>query len=111
LGFGSLNRLADVVFAQLLGPPAPDQLRTEEEARFWAEHELGDEMLDRMRPLDDDVLPPARRRATPVSVRFDEDILRRLKTLADRRGTRYQTLLKQFVAERLYEEERRAGLI
>jgi hypothetical protein len=37
--------------------------------------------------------------------------LRRLKALAALRNTGYQTLLKQFVVERLYEEERRAGII
>jgi len=37
--------------------------------------------------------------------------LRRVKALAARRGKGYQTLLKEFVVERLYEEERREGLI
>lgn len=62
-----------------------------------------------MAPPGDDLLPPSRPRAKPVSVRFDEDMLGRLKALAARRGTRYQTLLKQFIAERLYEEERHEG--
>ena len=83
----------------------------EEEARYWAEHELGDEMLDRMEPLGEDALPPPRARTRPISVRFDEDTLQRLRALAARRGHRYQTLLKQFVGERLYEEERREGIL
>jgi hypothetical protein len=37
--------------------------------------------------------------------------LRRLKTLAERRDKGYQTLLKEFVVERLYEEEKREGLV
>lgn len=82
-----------------------------EEARFWSEHELGDEMLERMQPLGDDVLPPPRAQTRPVSVRFDEEMLQRLRALAVRRGKRYQTLLKQFVLERLYEEERREGIL
>lgn len=50
-------------------------------------------------------------RTTPVAVRFDRFTLRRLKTLAALRNTGYQTLLKEFVVERLYEEEKRAGII
>lgn len=79
----------------------------EEEARFWSEHGFGKQMLDRMEPIGEDWLPPPRARTRPVSVRLDEEMLRRLKAMAARRGKRYQTLLKQFVLERLYEEERR----
>ncbi|HXC46530.1 MAG TPA: hypothetical protein VNU24_07985 [Solirubrobacteraceae bacterium] len=50
-------------------------------------------------------------RTKPVAVRFDEFTLRRLRDLAARRNTGYQTLLKEFVVERLYEEERREGII
>jgi predicted transcriptional regulator len=44
-------------------------------------------------------------------VRFDDSTVRRLKVLAERRHKGYQTLLKEFVAERLYEEEKREGLV
>jgi hypothetical protein len=50
-------------------------------------------------------------RTTPIAVRFDQFTLRRLKTLAALRNTGYQTLLKEFVVERLYEEEKREGII
>ncbi len=50
-------------------------------------------------------------RTKPVAVRFDEFTLERLRTLAARRNTGYQTLLKEFVVERLYEEEKREGII
>ena len=56
-----------------------------------------------------DVAP--RGRTTPIAVRFDQFTLERLRTLAARRNTGYQTLLKQFVVERLYEEEKRGGII
>ena len=59
------------------------------------------EMQDRIRPG----------RTTPVAVRFDQFTLRRLKALAALRNTGYQTLLKEFVVERLYEEEKREGII
>ncbi len=83
----------------------------QEEARYWSEHELGDEMLGSMEPLADDVLPTPRTAARPVSVRFEAQSLERLRALAHRRGMRYQTLLKQFVLERVYEEEQRDGLV
>lgn len=54
---------------------------------------------------------PHAERTRPVPVRFDADTLRRLRTLAARKGTGYQTLLKTFVMERLYEEEKREGII
>jgi predicted DNA binding CopG/RHH family protein len=82
-----------------------------EEANFWAQHQLSDALLAAMEPLDEQVLPPPRPRTTPVAVRFDESTLRRIKALAARRGKGYQTLLKEFVVERLYEEERREGII
>lgn len=50
-------------------------------------------------------------RTTPVAIRFDRFTLRRLRTLAALHNTGYQTLLKEFVIERLYEEEKRAGII
>ncbi len=50
-------------------------------------------------------------RTTPIAIRFDQFTLRRLKTLAAARNTGYQTLLKEFVVERLYEEEKREGII
>jgi hypothetical protein len=50
-------------------------------------------------------------RTKPVAIRFDEFTLQRLKTLAKLHNTGYQTLLKGFVIERLYEEEKRAGII
>jgi hypothetical protein len=50
-------------------------------------------------------------RTTPIAVRFDRFTLMRLKTLATLHNTGYQTLLKEFVVERLYEEEKRAGII
>jgi hypothetical protein len=74
----------------------PDEF-FEQEAR----REKALRMQDRVRPG----------RTTPVAVRFDRFTLRRLKTLAAARNTGYQTLLKEFVVERLYEEEKREGIV
>lgn len=81
----------------------------DEEHRFWETHEFADELWDTLPPAPEEELP--RPRTKPVPVRFDEDVLRRVKALAAKRHTGYQTLLKQFVVERLYEEEKREGLI
>jgi hypothetical protein len=51
------------------------------------------------------------RRTTPIAVRFDQFTLKRLKALAALHNKGYQTLLKEFVVERLYEEEKREGII
>ena len=82
-----------------------------EEARFWAEHELGEPLLEAMAPPSEGLLPPPRPRTRAISLRLDEDLLRRLKAMARRKGKGYQTLLKEFVLERLYEEEKREGVI
>jgi hypothetical protein len=90
-----------------------------EEAEFWATHDTGQPLLDQMQPVPLDgggELPPARSpsvsaRTRPVSVRLDRDVLRRLKALAAKKHKGYQSLLKEFVVERLYEEEKREGLI
>ena len=81
-----------------------------EESTWWGRHELSDELLAEMRPDADPDLPPARPRTRRIAVRFDEDLLRRIKALAARRNKGYQTLLKEFVIERLYEEEKREGI-
>ena len=56
-----------------------------------------------------DMIRPGR--TTPIAIRFDQFTLKRLKTLAALHNKGYQTLLKEFVSERLYEEEKRAGII
>jgi hypothetical protein len=82
-----------------------------EEAEFWATHALGEDLLAEMGQVPEGELPPPRPRTRPVAVRFDDATLRRLKVLAARRHKGYQTLLKEFVLERLYEEEKREGIV
>jgi len=85
-----------------------------EEAEWWATHDVaGDWKPGRPANLPSpEEFRRAReqrtgpRRAQPVLVRLDADILDRLRAMADRKGTGYQTLLKRFVTERLYEEEK-----
>jgi hypothetical protein len=63
---------------------------------------------DKILAMQDAVRPG---RTTPIAIRFDQFTLKRLKALAALHNTGYQTLLKEFVVERLYEEEKRAGII
>ena len=82
-----------------------------EESAFWGDLELDDVLLRQMTGDADRALPPPRPRTKPIALRFDEETLRRAKMLASRRDKGYQTLLKEFITERLYEEEKREGLV
>lgn len=96
-------------------PSEVPDFTTEKEAReFWDTHEVTEEYLQSAGPVAEKDLPPPRPRTgrtRPIAVRFDEDVLERLKQLADHKHKGYQTLLKEFVSERLYEEEKREGLL
>jgi len=96
------------------------QFATEaEESAFWATHDTGYQLLEGMRPVPvdgDGELPRAREqpllpRTRPVSIRLDNEVLGRLKKLALKKRKGYQSLLKEFLVERLYEEEKREGLL
>jgi hypothetical protein len=81
-----------------------------EEAAFWDSHEMSDELWYSL-PSAENQLPTPRPRTKPVAVRFAADTLARLKVVARKKHKGYQALLKEFVMEPLYEEEKREGLI
>ena len=83
----------------------------EEEHRYWETHEFSEELWDRSDLSALDELPPPRPAAKVVAIHFDEFTLARLMALARTRHKGYQTLLKEFVSERLYEEEKREGVL
>jgi hypothetical protein len=89
----------------------PDLADEAEEAEFWATHQFSDSVAAGAVMPPHGLLPKPRPRTMPVAVRFDSSTLDRIKAVALRRHKGYQTLLKEFVVERLYEEERREGLI
>jgi len=76
---------------------------------FLEEHGVSEYFLENVEEASEEERP--RPRTKPVNIRFDDFTLRRLKDLAERRNVGYQTLLKEFVTERLYEEERRQGVL
>ena len=82
-----------------------------EESAYWQTHALSEELWNTLPSVPEDELPPPRPRTRSIAVRFDDSTLQRIKALAARRHKGYQTLLKEFVIERLYEEEKREGLV
>ncbi len=96
----------------------PEFRSEREEHEFWGSHSLSEELLDTFEPRSErDNLPSPRERTitrprkSPVSVRMEDDLVSRLKTLAAVKGIGYQTLMRQFVADRVYEEEKREGIL
>jgi predicted DNA binding CopG/RHH family protein len=87
----------------------PANLSDEEQIEFLMTHGVSEEFLDNTEEALEDERP--RPRTRPINVRFDDCTLQRLKNLAGRRNMGYQTLLKDFVVERLYEEEKREGVL
>ncbi len=87
----------------------PTDLSDEEQIAFLEAHGVSEEFLENTEEVPDEERP--RPRTKPINVRFDDFTLGRLKGMAERRNVGYQTLLKTFVLERLYEEERREGVL
>jgi len=113
----ALRRVEDVTKAserivdkkQKLTEPSqvPPHMSGKEEAEFWRTHEVTREFLEKLERTPEDALPAPRTK--PISIRFDQDTLQQLRSLADERGVGYQTLLKKFVGERLSEEVARGS--
>jgi uncharacterized protein (DUF4415 family) len=89
----------------------PENMTEAEEREFWDTHEITEEFLEKAEPVPEQELPAPRPRTRPISLRLDDDVLRRLKDVAWKKHKGYQTLLKEFVVERLYEEEKREGML
>ncbi len=87
----------------------PPNLSDEERMDFLMEHGVSESFLENTEEAPEEERPRPRTKA--INVRFDDFTLARLKMLADRRNVGYQTLLKMFVHERLYEEEKREAAL
>lgn len=81
----------------------PEHMTQTEAAEFWSNHTLSDELLESSIIEEEDPDLP-KRKSTTISIRLDEDLLQRIRTLAKQRNKGYQTLIKQFLTERTYEE-------
>lgn len=86
-----------------------------EEAKFWATHEMGEKMFENAGsdPLAGMTIERSRFRSgtEQTNIKLEIETKERLKRVAKAKGMPYQTLLKAFVLERLYEEEKRLGIV
>lgn len=87
----------------------PAHLSDEDRMAFLERHGVSEQFLESEEDASEGERP--RPRTKPINIRFDDFTINRLKNLAESRNVGYQTLLKEFVIERLYEEERRQGVL
>ncbi len=73
---------------------------TAEEDAFWQHHELDSNLLV------SSVHQPDSRESTTITLRFDPRMLARIKRLARSRFLNYQSMMKQWLAERIEEEQK-----
>jgi len=71
------------------------------EARYWETHELD------ARLMATSVHEADSRESTTITLRFDPRMLSRIKRIARSRFLNYQSMMKQWLAERLEEEMRK----
>ncbi|MEI6352106.1 MAG: CopG family antitoxin [Verrucomicrobiota bacterium] len=68
------------------------------EARFWTENRLD------VRLMNISLLKSDARESTTVTLRFDPRMLARIKRLARSRYLNYQSMIKQWLSERMEKE-------
>jgi predicted DNA binding CopG/RHH family protein len=69
-----------------------------EEAQFWEQHQIS------QRLMQTSLVGSDTNESTTITLRIDPRMLSRLKRLARQRYLNYQSMLKQWVAERLEKE-------
>jgi predicted DNA binding CopG/RHH family protein len=74
----------------------------DEEREFWATHDTSD-YFDVKKPVKLD-LSNLKRSTKPVTVRLPEDLIKKLKILANKKDVPYQSLLKLYLDEKVKEE-------
>ncbi len=70
----------------------------EEEHEFWQNHELEPHLIQ------GSIHAPDSRESTTVTLRFDPRMVGRIKLVARSRFLNYQSMIKQWLSERLEEE-------
>jgi len=78
----------------------PEFSSPEEEALFWESHQLDARLMQSTLVNADNA------ESTTITLRMDPRMLSRLKRLARQRYLNYQSMLKQWVAERLEQESK-----
>ncbi len=87
----SISRWSDI-------PEFPDEAA---EAQFWLHHELD------ARLMATSVHEADARESTTITLRFDPRMLSRIKRIARSRFLNYQSMMKQWLAERVEDEMRK----
>ena len=70
----------------------------EEEAAFWLETRIDSRLMNQA------LLRADNRESTTITLRFDPRLLARLKRIARSRYLNYQSMIKQWLSERLEKE-------
>jgi len=76
----------------------PQFANMSEEAEFWEQHQVA------LRLMQTSLVTTDTNESTTITLRMDPRMLSRLKRLARQRYLNYQSMLKQWVAERLEKE-------
>ena len=71
-----------------------------DEAKYWFEHRLDPKLMDQS------IAGADQSESTTITLRIDPRMLSRIKRLARSRFLNYQSMLKQWMSERLEEEFR-----
>jgi len=71
-----------------------------EEAAYWHDHEIESKLMV------SSTHKPDSRESTTITLRFDPRMLSRIKRLARSRFLNYQSMMKQWLAERIEEEKK-----
>ncbi|MEM7386032.1 MAG: CopG family antitoxin [Verrucomicrobiota bacterium] len=78
----------------------PDFDSDKEESEFWAEHEMDPRLMN------SSVHRPDTRESTTITLRFDPRMLARIKRIARSRYLNYQSMMKQWLSERMEDEQK-----
>lgn len=81
----------------------PDFETEEDEHEFWQKNCLNPRLIN------SSIHSPDSRESTTITLRFDPRMLSRIKRIARSRFLNYQSMMKQWLAERMEEEMRRSG--
>ena len=76
----------------------PEFENEEDEAAFWAGHEIDSRLMSSA------LHRPDVRESTTITLRFDPRMLARIKRLARSRYLNYQSMIKQWLSERMEQE-------
>ena len=76
----------------------PDFETDAAEAQFWAQHQLDGRLMQLS------MHRPDVRESTTITLRFDPRMLSRIKRIARRRYLNYQSMIKQWLSERMEQE-------